>query len=333
MSQKRPDFSVIVLFGRGELEPCLSSLLKQREQSFEIIGVIGADVPEVNDPRVKFLVVSEQNPAKRRNLAVADSCGKYLAFIDDDAIAPEDWLFRARTILEENPEIAGVGGSNTGFERMSWQEQITDMLLRDQYFGAGSRAYLKNGNCFPARPGMVHLSNFFLRREIFDAVKGFNEKIGYGAEDSEFVYWSKKKTGREFWFFPELCVIHKRRAFGLGFLKRNFQFRRKNGNLIWLYPDMYSWSWQIPVAGLMILLALILAILNPVSILIMSAIYYLLFFISSLLRSSYRVGLSLLMPFAYFFHHLSYLLGLSAGLLEGMFRGRKRLEELLGRED
>ncbi len=337
--QPPPEFSVVVLFGRNQLEPCLSSLLAQKDADFEIIGVVASEGLKALDPRVKFLVVPDPNPAKRRNLAVAQSRGKYLAFIDDDAIAPEDWLARAKIYFEQNPEIAGFGGSNLGPENMTWREQLTDMLLIDKYFGSGTAAYGNFGEPRMARPGEVHLSNFFLRREIFEVAKGFNEKIGYGGEDSEMVYWVKKKTDRDFWFFPELAVIHQRRPFGWELLKRNFRFRRHNGRMIRLQPDMYEWNvslWAGP--GFIVAFFIFLVFLHHHQTLFYLAdficCYYFWFFFFSLIRTLRKKKyLAFIVPGIYFLHHLSYLLGLSAGTAEGLMMGREKLQQLLGREN
>jgi glycosyltransferase involved in cell wall biosynthesis len=331
-----PLFSIIVIFGRGSLEPVLLSLLAQEGASLDIIGVAPDDSLKISDPRVKLIVAPAPNPARRRNLAVAASSGKYLAFIDDDAIAPKDWLARAKAIFEKSPGMAALGGTNVAPQNMSVREQLTDLILTDQYFGSGSRSYQSSGDAHPARPGELHLSNFFLRRDIFDLVKGFNEKIGYGAEDSEMVYIIKQKTNLDLWFFPEISVIHQRRAFGWELLKRNFRFRRQNGRLTWVYPDMYRWNFSLKAGLFLILLSFSLLIFVPPALFIYSygIAYFCAFFWRSfwLLKMS-KKWLSLLAPFAYFSHHLSYLFGLAAGLLEGLFKGRTAMKRLYGRED
>jgi len=335
MSKSEPDFSIIVLFGRGQLEPCLGGLLEQTEENFEIIAVVGSEGQEAQDPRVKFLVIPDPNPAKRRNQAVAQSRGKYLAFIDDDATAPEDWLTKAKKILNEYSEIPGFSGSNTWQDKMDWSEQLVDMILRDKYFGTGSEAYQKGGEPHMARPGEAHLSNLLMRREIFNALGGFNEKIGFGGEDSEMIYLAKRKLGKNFWCFPENFVWHKRRHFGWEFLKRNIRFRRQNGRLIWLYPEMYLWNKSLWLAFALVAIFIgLLFIIRGWLALIIFAIYYLChYWIHGIFYLKTKKWLFVIAPFIYFLHHLSYFLGLSAGLAEGLFRGRKRLRELLGREN
>jgi glycosyltransferase involved in cell wall biosynthesis len=333
LSAPAPEFSVIVLFGRGRLEPCLSSLLKQDDASFEIIGVVDSEPPAAPDPRVRFLKIPELNPARRRNKAVAVSSGKFLAFIDDDATAPTDWLAKAKKILETDQALAGCGGSNIAPKNLNRKQQITDLILTDRYFGSGSSSYKIEGQSHPARPGELHLSNFFLRRESFDAVKGFNEKIGYGGEDSEMVFQINRKTGKELLFVPELFVYHERREFGMELLKRNFRFRRQNGKLLLAFPEMYKWNRSLWSGLIALIFAILIIFLFPPSAFLFMAAFYAFFFLRSLLKLKSHRPLSLLMPLFYFAHYCSYALGLCAGLAEGLIKGPKKMKRLLGRDE
>jgi len=331
MSEK--DFSVIVLFGRRRLEPVLSSLLSQEGVDFEIIGVVDFEPGEIKDPRIKFLRVLEQNPARRRNQAVRIANGNWLAFIDDDAIAPKDWLLKGKTIFKTRPELAGFGGANIAPTDLSWREKLVELILTDSYFGSGSKAYKISQVSHLARPGEIHLSNFFLKKEIFERVKGFNEKIGYGAEDSELVYQIKRNAGLDLGFFPELFVIHQRRRLGWEWFKRGFRFRRQNGRLFWLYPDMYLWNSSLWAGVAVFFLGLIILLIYPKLFLRLILFYFCFFMGMSFFRLKTDRWLCLISPFAYLAHHLSYLLGLLLGVLEGIFRGRSRIQRLLGRED
>jgi len=331
MSEK--DFSVIMLFGRRRLEPGLSSLLSQEGVNFEIIAVGDFEPGEIEDPRIKFLKIVEQNPAMRRNQAVRISAGNWLAFIDDDAIAPKDWLSKAKAIFKTRPELAGFGGTNIAPLDLSWREKLVELILTDSYFGSGSKAYKISQVSHLARPGEIHLSNFFLKKEIFERLKGFNEKIGYGAEDSELVYQIKKRAGLDLGFFPELFVIHQRRKWGWEWFKRNFRFRRQNGRLLWLYPDMYLWNRSLWAGIAVFFLGLIILLIYPKLFLGLILFYFCSFMVMSFVRLKTDKWLCLISPFAYLGHHLSYLSGLLLGVLEGVFRRRSKIQKLLGRED
>jgi len=328
-----PDFSVIVIFGRGATEPALGSLLAQENADFEIIGVAPDDRIAVADPRVKLAVVPDPNPARRRNLAAAKAAGKYLAFIDDDASAPKDWLAKAKSIFETKPDLAAFGGPNLAPEKMSWPQQLVELILTDQYFGSGGKSYQRSGVPRPARPGELHSSNLFIRREFFERVKGFNEKIGYGAEDSEMLYHLKQIPAAGLGFFPDLFVVHQRRGFGIEYLKRGFRFRRQNGRLILLHPDMYAWNRPLLAGMAAAGLGLLLLVTMPLPAFLLF-IFYLAFFCAfSLARLKKNRMLALLAPFAYLLHHLAYSAGIAAGVAEGLVKGREAMSKAYGRQD
>jgi len=328
------DFSVMVILGRGELEPCLPSLLKQEYPNYEIIAVVGSE-SEKNPKleRVRWLVVEENNPALRRNRALEIARGRYLAFIDDDARAEANWLKKAKAIWESHPDWAGFGGVNLAPAEQSWREELVDLILSDHLFGSGSRAYQSGATPHLARPGEVHLSNFFILREVLKKLGGFNEKLGYGGEDSELVYLVKKVLGEEIWFVPELWVWHQRRKFGWSYLVRNFRFRRQNGRMLWVYPGIYLWNFSLWLGLAGSILLIFLLAFSPKIFFYLVIIYWLFFSLWGLFRLKRRKWLFLFSGLVYFFHHLSYLVGLWLGLLEGLFLGRKRMEKKLGREN
>jgi len=247
---------------------------------------------------LRWWEAEENNPALRRNRALEIARGRYLAFIDDDARAEAGWLKKARAIWESHPDWAGFGGVNLAPAEQSWREELVDLILSDHLFGSGSRAYQSGATPHPARPGEVHLSNFFILREVLKKLGGFNEKLGYGGEDSELVYLVKKVLGKEIWFVPELWVWHQRRKFGWNYLVRNFRFRRQKKIFFYLV-----------------------------------IIYWLFFSLWGLFRLKRRKWLFLFSGLVYFFHHLSYLLGLWAGLLEGIILGPGRIRKKLAREN
>ncbi len=237
-----PVASIIVIFDRGELEPCLSSLLAQEGVDLEIIAVVGDEEQAAHlpgSPLLRPLVVEDRNPAFRRNLAATRAKGEYLAFIDDDAHAPPGWLVRGVSYLERNGIFAGVGGPNLIPPGSPFLERLTDMLLCSRLIGGGSRAYRGGGSLLEARIGEVHLVNFIARRDWFDRVGGLNEALGYGGEDSEYIFMAKK-LGARFTFDPGLMVFHKRRPFGPAYFAQRFNLRKQSAKLFVVHPRMYA---------------------------------------------------------------------------------------------
>ena len=326
-----PRFSVIALLDRGKPEPCLPSLFQQTFPSFEVIAVTnpGATLPA--DPRLRVQEIADRNPARRRNLAAETATGEILAFLDDDASAPTDWLLRADKLFEANPTLAGLGGSNLAPADATWQEWISDVILSTPLIGSGNPTYRADGLEREAEPGDLHLCNFFVRRECFRQVEGFNQALGYGAEDSEFLYRAQRDHGQRFGFFPELSVTHRRRPFGPAYLGQRFRLRRQNGKLFWVYPDMYRRNpslWTGLGLGLFCFFSLIA---QPELVWGWATLYIVMVLALSRHRSFMRPRLIPLVPFAFFLHHLTYALGLGCGLIEGLIQGPSRLRRRLGR--
>lgn len=326
-----PEFSIIVLFDRAEFEPCLSSLLSQKGPSFEIIGVIapGTKKPEVGNI-VKFLELSERNPAYRRNQAVLEACGDYIAFIDDDAYAPPLWLKDAKEIFETHPEYSGIGGVNIAPEEQRVLEWISDVILSTPLIGSGNPTYREARGWRDAHPGEIHLTNFFVKREVFQRIGGFNEKLGYGAEDSEFI-WYGNKLGYRFGFFPSLAVRHRRRAFGWSYIKQRFWFRRQSARLLVLNPGFYGFNPSLIIAGFGTLVLIFILIYKPIWVLFLAIIYFFATISLSFKKAKKRIGIIFILPFCFLVHHLVYGLGLFFGIIEGLVLGRNKLRQKLSR--
>ncbi len=234
------DASVIVASGRKDIHDRLEFLTHQdADFDYEIIVVHDASNPPSRRAEgVIYVECESPNPAAKRNSGVAVSGGKMLAFIDDDALAPRKWLKKGLMLLEEHPRAAGCGGPNLAPVEQTRAEELTDAVLSSK-IGSGSNSYSDKGESHEARIGEIHLVNFFVRRDVFEAVGGFNEALGYGGEDSEFIYLCRRMAKGYFIYDPDLFVIHERRPFGRDFFSQRYRLRKQNGGLLWLRPGMY----------------------------------------------------------------------------------------------
>lgn len=234
------DVSVIIASGRKDAAETIDSLLNRKcDASFEIILAHDASNPPGKKiDGVRYIECDTTNPARKRNAAAAVARGEVLAFIDDDATAPPDWLERGLETLREHPYTAGCGGPNLPPEDQNDAEKITDAVLSSK-LGSGSGSYAGGGEIHVARVGEIHLVNFFIKKNVFETTGGLNETLGYGSEDSEFIYVCRRLSGADFIFDPALKVIHRRRSFGKDFFSQRFKLRRQNGRLLWTRPGMY----------------------------------------------------------------------------------------------
>ncbi len=120
MSQSRDLFIsvVVVTYNRPEdLKECLESLKSQNlpRNSYEVLVVDSSTTHKnettmlVQNYPVKYIHTKYKGMTLARNIGICKSRGEIVAFLDDDAIADENWI---KQILKNynKPKIGGVGG-------------------------------------------------------------------------------------------------------------------------------------------------------------------------------------------------------------------------------
>jgi len=309
--------SVIVAAGRGTVRPTLDSIRAQDLPGcrFEIIVVADETAAQdvADDPSVRLIRCETRNPAVKRNRGAREAAAPVLAFLDDDATAPPDWLARGLAVLEAHPEIAGVGGPNLPPDDAGPAERLTDLVLNAPLIGAGSPTYSAREVQRPARIGELHLVNLFIRRAVWDAVGGLNEAIGYGCEDSEFIYQAQR-TGAAFRYDSDLVVRHARRPFGWPYVRQRFMLRTNNGRLMWVYPCLYLRRPSFLAVWAALAACILLAVFLPFGLAAAAGVY-----VVALL--AYNVAAHPrwfpLLAGALVVHHVTYASGLMWGVIVG----------------
>lgn len=119
-----------------------------------------------------------------RNTAIARSGGDYVVFIDDDAIAHQDWLARLLAAFDE-PAVVGAGGHARPLwetARPGWLAPELLWVVGCSYSGLRESGEVRNPlGC-----------NMAFRAALFDRVGTFNPAIGrlgslpLGCEETEF---------------------------------------------------------------------------------------------------------------------------------------------------
>jgi len=98
---------------------CIYSVLKNNYKFFEIIVVIDGNKELKKKMESEFkgvekvLIVGDikdEGPSIARNRGIGFARGKIVAFIDDDAFAPSDWLERIVKNFFDYPGIMAMGG-------------------------------------------------------------------------------------------------------------------------------------------------------------------------------------------------------------------------------
>lgn len=177
------------------LEKCLESLYRQSLNQPVEISVVDNDSngtargivecfagrENVAGVTIMYDLEPEQNIALARNRAVSHCKGEYIAFIDDDEIAHEEWLKHLhRTMVETGSDV--VCGPVIPVFPPSFPVWARNKLL----FSTTTRATAKSISGYNCAT-----NNSLVRREVLFKRKGpFDPALGRtGSEDTDFFTW------------------------------------------------------------------------------------------------------------------------------------------------
>jgi N-acetylglucosaminyl-diphospho-decaprenol L-rhamnosyltransferase len=238
----RPQVSVIVLNynGRAWLGPCLDALGAQSgAPAFETIlvdnGSADASATYVREkfPAVRVLETGRNLGFAGGNNAGAQlALGACLAFLNNDTVAAPDWLAHLYRALDARPSFALATSRIVQMDDPARVDSAGDGYLR-----AGG-AY-KRGHGAPAadyaRPEEVFGAcgaAFIIRREIFEALGGFDESLFMVYEDVDLSYRARL-LGYNCWYAADAIVRHAGSA-TLGRASANAVFYGQR-NLEWVW--------------------------------------------------------------------------------------------------
>ena len=193
----------------------VESVRAQRLPSQEIIVVVDHNPPlqaALADALPDVTVVANQEArglSGGKNTGVAVSQGDIVAFLDDDAVADQDWLkYFADSYAD--PAVIGVGGRtlpNWQARRPSWFPAEFAWVVGAAYRGMPeTRAPVRN----------LLGGNASFRREAFQIAGGFQNGIGrsaakrpMGCEETEFcIRLSQRSPGSVFLFDDRAVIWH-----------------------------------------------------------------------------------------------------------------------------
>jgi glycosyltransferase involved in cell wall biosynthesis len=208
---------VVCTFNRSDL---LANLLEGlclqavEKPEYEIIVVDNNSRDDTRDvvrgfckayPNVRYCFEGRQGLSRARNRGWRKARGEYVAYIDDDCKAPEQWLAVARAvILEKSPGV--LGGPYYAFynsPKPAW--------WRDRYrsceHGERPRALRENE--------YLSGNNIFFRREILQTLGGFDTRLGmsggslaYGEETALLRCVRNRMPDELIYYDPALFVYH-----------------------------------------------------------------------------------------------------------------------------
>lgn len=222
---------VVPTRGSRDLEDCLKSLSKQAKKPKEIIVVFDSKSDNNTKLAAKYgaRVVFDKHGTIGGAYATGANAAKgdIIAFIDDDCIAPSEWLAKIEREFDENIDI--VSGEDllpqdaTFFQKAAYQIDKARMMGKAVY-GEKAKSRLK-------------AASIAYRKRVF-AKQNFNPELK-GLQEPEF-HHRLFKNGFRMKFDPSLHVYHKRRGSLLDIFNQIYRNGKAKIELLRMHPDMVS---------------------------------------------------------------------------------------------
>lgn len=246
------DFSIIVPVRNRprEIERCVQSLLAldYDPAKFEVLVIDNgstddtAKVAEASGARV--LSEPQPNRCNARNLGAAEAQGQWLAFTDSDCEVDADWL---KNFAGADEKLSGEIGILAGavlpgpaespaaayIARRGWIDQ--EKFLTDE----------------PFSPPFAATANLAIRKEVFDAVGGFDPALSVAGEDADWC-WRARESGWHIRYVAEARIVHHHRATTGQMIRQAYDYGQGNAALFAKYRnawgarrwvDFRHWGW------------------------------------------------------------------------------------------
>jgi len=209
---------VVCTHNRPELlSRCLRSLARQTvgKDNYEIIVVDNASTDETSqvirdilesEPNFRSCVEERRGANHSRNAGACLAQGEYLAFIDDDAVAYDDWVAAIMDFSLRYPEVAAFGGPYDAY---------CSIPLPDWFPPEYGTLFLGEEER-PIRVGdeWITGTNLIVRKDAFKAAGGFHDKLG-SVKDGVFYYGEEirlivelSRAGNGIYYVPSIRVRH-----------------------------------------------------------------------------------------------------------------------------
>lgn len=209
----------VCTYNRADVLPkCLESLADQSTDS-ELFEVLIIDNNSTDDTKkiaedfcgkhnnFRYIFEEKQGLSHARNRAIIEAKGKYLAYIDDDAIADKDWGKNILAVIKTDSSMVAFGGPIYPWYKKEKPKWFKDEFATHSY---GKQHFqLTEQNC----PFGLSGSNMIFKVEILNKYNGFSaeygmngDKIAFGEES--FLFNKMLKNSENIQYFPNIKISH-----------------------------------------------------------------------------------------------------------------------------
>ena len=218
-SGTNPCVSVIVpaYNASATISRTLEALSRQNcPQPFEVIVVDDGSSDNTAEiagsfAAVRYVRQENAGPASARNHGAQLARGEYLAFTDSDCVAHEDWI---ALLLEGfgDAQVGVVCGSYGIANPESW-------LARCVY----EEILWRHNHLMPDFPNAFGSYNFCARKNVFDAVGGFNTAYRHASGEDNDLSYKIVQSGWRIFFKRKALVDHYHPTIVVKYLKEQFR--------------------------------------------------------------------------------------------------------------
>lgn len=226
----------------GLLQRALESLCVQKMplEQFEVIVVDNCSTAETRVaveefahrlPNLRYHYEPRLGVAHARNRGWVEARGPYIGYLDDDAVAPPEWLGIAAEVIQLHwPDLFGG-------PFLPIYDQPKPEWFKDAYgaFDLGQQA-----RALGSHDEYLCASNLFARKGLLEQIGGFppalgmrGKRIGYGEETAFIRKVRREKPEAVIFYEPRLAVKHLVRAekYRLAWQIRNRFYQGRDGYL------------------------------------------------------------------------------------------------------
>lgn len=210
---------IVCTYNRSELLlGCLHSLVEQTldTEDYEVIIVnnnstdntvetVGHFAKTYNHIHIRIVTELNQGLSFARNRGWQEASGEYVAYIDDDALAPPDWVYQIQSFIDRQPNVSAFGGPYTSYS----------LVAVPDWFPPGYGCHSLGEDERPIVVGREWISgtNMIFKKKLFFDFGGFDENLGmsgsnvsYGEETNFLIKLSKNSI--PVYYVPKINVRH-----------------------------------------------------------------------------------------------------------------------------
>lgn len=256
--------SIVIPFAKpNELTfRCVENCFRQSYSDYEIILLPDNKLSSTQQNNIeklsktsgiKCLIIQtgKKYPSVKRNIGIKKSQGSIIAFIDDDAIPPKDWLSIGEKFFHYE-KLGALGGPASPSQDSNARELAADYIIKSRLgtqtaYGMKYKNLNIKGKTYKVMEASeLPTCNLLASKEVLVKVKMFDESM-HIVEDAELCH-KIIAEGKQILFYPGLSVIHRSRPLFFSMMKRIFDwatyrtvlgFMKKDLKPLYFIPSLF----------------------------------------------------------------------------------------------